>query len=82
LKKVRFMKLTDDTERKLILATGALWNRTLRLKVEGLLYKNIPLKKCYKPHETNIIVSTQERFERDLSRRFDGWNIIWEDIED
>ncbi|KAK3945965.1 hypothetical protein QBC46DRAFT_424888 [Diplogelasinospora grovesii] len=82
VKKVRSTRLTSDTERNLVLAPGAFWNRTLKSKVEDLFKKNTPRKKCYKPHETNIVVSTQERSERDLSMRFDEWNIVWDDIED
>ncbi|KAK3933746.1 hypothetical protein QBC46DRAFT_454626 [Diplogelasinospora grovesii] len=82
LKKVRATKLTGDTERNLVLAPGAFWDRTLKSKLEDLLKKNTPPKKCYKPHETNIAVSTQERSETDLSMRFDEWNIVWKDIED
>jgi len=82
VKRVRSTKLTEDTERNLVLVPGAFWNRTLKSKVEDLLRKNTPPKKCYKPHETNIIVSTQERFEQKLSLRFDEWNIVWEEIED
>jgi hypothetical protein len=82
VKRVRSTKLTEDAERNLVLAPGAFWNRTLKSKVEDLLRKNTPPKKCYKPHETNIIVSTQERSEQKLSLRFDEWNIVWEEIED
>lgn len=54
----------------------------MRSKVEDLLKKNTPPEKCYKPHETNIAVSTQGRSEPDLNMRFDEWNVVWEDIED
>ncbi|KAJ3469840.1 hypothetical protein MRS44_003905 [Fusarium solani] len=81
LRKGRLTKLTNDTERDLVLAPGAYWDRTLESKVEGLLRKKTPQGKCYLPEETNVIVSVTDRSERDLTKRFDEFNIDWRLVE-
>ncbi|KAJ4180726.1 hypothetical protein NW759_017232 [Fusarium solani] len=81
LRKGRLTKLTNDTERDLVLAPGAFWDRTLESKVEELLRKKTPRGKCYLPEETNVIVSVTDRSERDLTKRFDEFNIDWRLVE-
>ncbi|KAK4077980.1 hypothetical protein Purlil1_12178 [Purpureocillium lilacinum] len=81
LNRGRTNKLTNDTERDLVLAPGAYWDRCLKSKVEDILKKKTPPRKSYKLDETNISVSVTERGERDFTKRFDELDIDWLVIE-
>ncbi|KAF5696820.1 hypothetical protein FGLOB1_13230 [Fusarium globosum] len=72
LRKGRLSKLTNDTEQDCVLAPGA-----LRDRVDKLLRQKTPRGKSYVPEETIIIVSINDRGERDLTKRFDEFNIDW-----
>ncbi|PTD03466.1 hypothetical protein FCULG_00012778 [Fusarium culmorum] len=82
LRKGRLSKLTNDTEQNLVLAPGAFWSTTLETKVERLLGQKTPRGKKYVPEETIIVVSITDRSERDLTKRFDEFNIDWEMAEE
>ncbi|CZS75053.1 unnamed protein product [Fusarium graminearum] len=75
LRKGRLSKLTNDTEQNLVLAPGALWETTLKDKVDRLLRQKTPQGKSYLPEETIVIVSVTDRSERDLTKRFDEFDI-------
>ncbi|GKU08978.1 unnamed protein product, partial [Fusarium langsethiae] len=81
LRKGRLAKLTNDTEQNLVLAPGAFWGTILEAKVERLLRQKSPRGKNYVPEETIIVVSVTDRSERDLTKRFDEFNIDWEMAE-
>lgn len=81
LNRGRTTKLTNDTERDLVLAPGAYWDRCLKSKVENILKKKTPHQKSYKLDETNIIISVTERGERDFTKRFDEQDIDWLVVE-
>ncbi|VTO81326.1 unnamed protein product [Fusarium graminearum] len=78
LRKGRLSKLTNDTEQNLVLVPGALWETTLKDKVYRLLRQKTPRGKSYLPEETIVIVSVTDRSERDLTRRFDKFDIDWQ----
>ncbi|VTO92628.1 unnamed protein product [Fusarium graminearum] len=82
LRKGRLAKLTNDTEQNLVLAPGAFWGMILEAKVERLLRQKTPRGKIYVPEETIIVVSVTDRSERDLTKRFDEFNIDWEMAEE
>ncbi|KJZ69706.1 hypothetical protein HIM_10900 [Hirsutella minnesotensis 3608] len=82
LNKGRLMKLTNDTEPNLVLAPGAFWEKFLKAKLEKVLRQKTPQNKCFKPEETKITVSTTERGQRKLAKRFDEMDIDWVVIED
>lgn len=82
LRKGRLAKLTNDTEQNLVLAPGAFWGSILEAKVERLLRQKTPRGKNYVPEETIIVVSVTDRGERDLTKRFDEFNIDWEMAEE
>lgn len=77
------MKLTYNPEREqdLVLAPGAFWNRTLKQLVEEHLEQKTPRNKYYEPEETSVVVSVSDRAERNLSKRFDEFNIDWDVVE-
>ncbi|KAM0539656.1 hypothetical protein ACHAO7_011967 [Fusarium culmorum] len=82
LRKGRLSKLTNDTEQNLVLAPGAFWETTLEAKVDKLLKQKTPRGKSYVPEETIVVVSVTDRSERDLTKRFDEFNINWEMAEE
>lgn len=82
LRKGRLSKLTNDTEQNLVLAPGALWEMTLKNKVDGLLRQKTPRGKKYVPEETIVVVSVTDRSERDLTKRFDELNVDWQMVEE
>ncbi|KAM5528948.1 hypothetical protein FOXYSP1_16792 [Fusarium oxysporum f. sp. phaseoli] len=82
LRKGRLSKLTNDTEQDRVLAPGAFWETTLKDKVDKLLRQKTPRGKKYVPEETIIVVSVTDRGERDLTKRFDEFNIDWQMAEE
>ncbi|KAI1013601.1 hypothetical protein LB504_013208 [Fusarium proliferatum] len=82
LRKGRLSKLTNDTEQDCVLAPGAFWDTTLRDRVDKLLRQKTPRGKSYVPEETIVIVSINDRGERDLTKRFDEFNIDWRMAEE
>ncbi|KAK2666298.1 hypothetical protein RAB80_017955 [Fusarium oxysporum f. sp. vasinfectum] len=82
LRKGRLSKLTNDTEQDRVLAPGAFWDTTLKDKVDKLLRQKTPRGKKYVPEETIIVVSVTDRGERDLTKRFDEFNIDWQMAEE
>ncbi|SCO92769.1 uncharacterized protein FRV6_16897 [Fusarium oxysporum] len=82
LRKGRLSKLTNDTEQHRVLAPGAFWHTTLKDKVDKLLRQKTPRGKIYVPEETIVVVSVTDRGERDLTKRFDEFNIDWEMAEE
>ncbi|CAF3519378.1 unnamed protein product [Fusarium graminearum] len=82
LRKGRLSKLTNDTEQNLMLAPGALWETTLKDKVDRLLRQKTPRGKNYISKETIVVVSVTDRSERDLTKRFDEFDIDWQMAEE
>ncbi|KAH7231006.1 hypothetical protein BKA59DRAFT_447630 [Fusarium tricinctum] len=82
LRKGRLSKLTNDIEQDRVLAPGAFWDTTLKDKVDKLLRQKTPLAKKYVPEETIIVVFVTDRGERDLTKRFDEFNIDWQMVEE
>ncbi|RKK65199.1 hypothetical protein BFJ69_g16502 [Fusarium oxysporum] len=82
LRKGRLSKLTNDTEQDRVLAPGAFWDTNLKDKVNKLLRHKTPRGKSYVPEETIVIVSVNDRGERDLTKRFDEFNIDWRMAEE
>ncbi|EXL66212.1 hypothetical protein FOPG_17594 [Fusarium oxysporum f. sp. conglutinans race 2 54008] len=82
LRKGRLSKLINDTEQDLVLAPGAFWDATLEDKVDKLLKQKTPRGKCYVPEETIVVVSVTDRSERDLTKRFDEFNVDWKMAEE
>ncbi|KAJ6436787.1 hypothetical protein O9K51_10554 [Purpureocillium lavendulum] len=80
LNRGRTTKLTNDTERGLVLAPSAYWDRFLKSKSDDIL-KKTPQPKSYKLDETNIIVSVIERGRRDFIKRFEELHIDWLVVE-
>ncbi|KAM0714164.1 hypothetical protein Q7P37_010313 [Cladosporium fusiforme] len=70
-----------DTEQDIVLAPAYHWSMFLQPKLDALLSKKIASRKRIKPDDTNVVVSVNERSERDLIRRFDEVRVDWLAVE-
>ena len=69
--------IAKDTEQDIVLAPAQYWSMSLQAKLNALLSKKIASGKRIKPDDSNVVVSVNERSERDLVRRFDEVNVDW-----
>ena len=81
--KVKFNNrmIAKDTERDIVLAPARYRSMFLQAKLDALLSKKIASGKRIKPDDSNVVVSVNERSERDLIRRFDELNVDWSVVE-
>jgi hypothetical protein len=73
--------ISKDTEQNLVLAPIFYWPQFLQPKLEKLLRKKVSSNKRVTPDDTNVVVSVNDRSERDLTKRFDETEIGWPIIE-
>jgi hypothetical protein len=73
--------IARDTEQDIVLAAAAHWPMFLQAKLDALLSKKVASGKRIKPDDSNVVVSINERSERDLVRRFDEVNVDWSVLE-
>lgn len=73
--------IAKDTEQDVALALGPYWSMFLQPKLDALLSKKINNGKRIKPDDSNVLVSVNERSERDLIRRFDEVQVDWSVVE-
>lgn len=72
--------LARNTEQNVVLSPTTFWNHILRTKLKKAL-KKIPPSRQLHAEDTNIVVSVNDRSERDLVKQFDGTKIEWMTIE-
>ena len=60
--------ISKDTEQDLVLAPEFYWPQFLKPKLEKLLRKKVSSNKRVAPDDTNVVVSVNDRSERDLTR--------------
>lgn len=72
--------VAKDTEQDLVLGPRAYWGLFLNPKLIELIGKKFPRKRV-KSDDTTIVVSVNQRSQRDLTRRFDQTDIDWSAIE-
>ena len=65
-----------------MLQPAAFIDVVLSPRVEAVLAKKIPPSKSVQPDDTSVIVSVNDRTERDLNRTFDKMDIDWAEIEE
>lgn len=70
-----------DTEQDILLAPASFWSMFLQPKLDALLSKKITSRKRIKPDDSDVVVSVNERSERDLVRRFDEVHVDWQVVE-
>ncbi|KAF2993761.1 hypothetical protein E8E13_001709 [Curvularia kusanoi] len=70
-----------DTEQDIILVPAAYWHMYLKPEVEKLSSKKVAHNRHVEYDDTGVVVSVNDRSERDLTKRFDNMNIDWSVVE-
>lgn len=70
-------KISEDTERDVVLHPFSYWHNFLLPKLETLLRKKVAQNRDVRCDDTSATVSVSARTEKDLVKRFDDLNIDW-----
>jgi hypothetical protein len=73
--------VAKDTEQDLVLVPAAHWHMYLKPKVEKLSSRKVGHNRHVEYDDTSVVVSVNDRSERDLTKRFDNMNIDWPVVE-
>jgi hypothetical protein len=73
--------VAKDTEQDIVLVPAAYWHMYLKPKVEKLLSKKVAHDRHVEYDDTRVIVSVNDRSERDLTKRLDSMDIDWSVVE-
>lgn len=73
--------VAKDTEQDLVLVPAAYWHMYLKPKVEKLSSRKVAHIRQVEYDDTGVIVSVNDRSERDLTKRFDKMDIDWSVVE-
>jgi hypothetical protein len=73
--------VAKDTEQDLVLVPTAHWYLCLKPKVEKLLSKKVAHNRHVEFNDTSVVVSVNDRSQRDLTKRFDNMDVDWFVIE-
>jgi hypothetical protein len=73
--------LSRDTEEEVALTPSAYWPMTLKGKLKNLLEGKTPGKRRINSDDTSVVVSVNDRSQRDLMKRFDHLDIDWTVVE-
>jgi len=79
--KVNNRMVATDTEQDIVLAPAHYWSMSLKPKLDALVSKKTTSRKRISSDDTNLVVSVNERTERDLIRRFDELKVDWSVVE-
>ncbi|KAF2022548.1 hypothetical protein EK21DRAFT_119643 [Setomelanomma holmii] len=72
--------IAKETEQDVVLAPAAYWHMYLNAKVERLVSRKLPPHRNVEYDDTNVVVSVNDRSERDVTKQFDSMDIDWSAI--
>lgn len=70
-------KISEDTEKDVVLNPFSYWHHFLLPKLQTLLRQKVPQNRDVRCDDTSATVSVSARTEKDLVKRFDDLNIDW-----
>ncbi|CAG7985292.1 unnamed protein product [Penicillium salamii] len=79
--KVNNRSVSEDTEQDVALTPSAYWPLVLREKLHKVIEEKVARKRRVRSDDTSILVSINDRKQRDLKKRFNGLTIDWSAVE-